>query len=294
MDEFDVRLTPFSVDFSFKEKESFRRFIKTSNFEDGQYKDTIGLSYVRLGVPITSQINNPHIQIHEQQHKKFGYIRKISFPEGFNDRNAFYASLADEILAQFSENGQSRFIFNDLQSYKFWDIFDIDKDEHDRILQMAIDVIIGLQGFELQTEEIIGLLSTVNIKEWRKVYSRVRKSFYWNEIFKVRKKTRNKEYIVNHKNKVRAENEKLLGQINALKDKTILFKRRINEKGQLYEGVNSRHIIEFFRRNGIKIKSRNILLPDIIKVEGKHEIIITAGDQLVKFTLKILKQETNF
>ncbi len=188
--EYDVKVTPYAVHFNFDRIEDFRLFISGNEGEvKEEFKDTYGLSFSNKGFPITASGYKPDSKAtfnHEIQHKKFLAINmdKILTKEKaeWDTRN--------EILARFSERGESTDIFYIVLSYGFAEKYNVDKTLYKQTLRNAVDSIQKLQLLKFTKDEIIGLISKEKLTTWPKIVERIRNSKTGMDIFQQRRRRR--------------------------------------------------------------------------------------------------------
>ncbi|MFA6050844.1 MAG: hypothetical protein WC761_06680 [Candidatus Paceibacterota bacterium] len=187
---YHAKVTPFSVEFSFENVEDFRHFVSRSGGEAKEkFGTTYGLSYYENGTHITAAgykywLKETHD--HERQHKKFN----ISSIDTFSVENQGEWDTRNELLASFTEKGDTRSLYDHVLSYRFDEKYGINEAKYQKVLRGAVDTIRLLQGLLLSKEEIISTLSRETLTDWPKVYSRLIEANVGKELYLGRKKKR--------------------------------------------------------------------------------------------------------
>ena len=89
---------------------------------------------------------------------------------------------------------------------------------------------------------------------------------------------------INENNKL--EQAKLT--IENIKKLNIEFSKEADEKGQLYGAISKKEILNFLKKNEVKIHSDDIIVSDQIRSIGEHQIIVnpyTDIEETIKITV---------
>ncbi len=180
-------VTNLSVDFLFDRHEDFLTFVREPGDEAGAFRSAIGLKFTRRGVPLTAQLAHSKETLeHERQHHRLGAVTIDRILED----NGCERSTRDELLAFFSQSGETYFLPSYLMGYNFWEKHGVDKAAYETEVRLAVGVLAELKKMKLTTREIIALLTREPIGRWPKVFARLRGTPKMDEIYQSRKKKR--------------------------------------------------------------------------------------------------------
>jgi len=77
-----------------------------------------------------------------------------------------------------------------------------------------------------------------------------------------------------------------------IEDIKLEIKVKSSEKGKLFGSITSKHIIQIFEKNGVKLEKSEIIIQDVINKLGNHDININLKNNIkIKKDLLVIKEE---
>lgn len=168
--DFEIDFSPYSVRIILEDENSFKSFCE--KFLEGEdYGETFGVSSNINDTPVIISYKHDQLEdtiTHEEQHKKFTLI---NFGSESIESNVDRV-IVDEIFARLSED--EIFNINDIyykillnESYKLWE--EKDDEYYKNKIKSGLNIIDTLlEEYKLTNKEVINLLSTEPIKNWKR------------------------------------------------------------------------------------------------------------------------------
>jgi len=304
---FEVRRTPFSLNFLFSDKGDFDSFISSMPGDFKKYTNTSGLSYFRHGIPITATAYfSESTYKHEIQHKEFDLVNTDSVLID----SKLEGQTRNEILSFYVGN-ETAHIYNPLVSidsilinnYKFHNEYGVGEAEYRKMIHDAVTAIGILEEIFSEQQEIVNILRREPLYLWKKVAKRVRQSEKAKliienpdiaSIAKLRRdvaEKEEKERKIFQKELRETRRAGFLERIKMSLSEPIILKRNVNEKGNFYAKVDTNTIVGFLKKrmgyyDSFRIYRKNIILESKIETFGEHTFIFSYdGEKLPGFVL---------
>ncbi len=92
--------------------------------------------------------------------------------------------------------------------------------------------------------------------------------------------------------RVKQHEDGLRTNLKKVEGQSVSYEAKVNEKGHLFKGIHKDEIVALLKEKaGVDLNPDYITLEKPIKEIGSHEIPLTIGDSMVKFSLDVTAQK---
>jgi hypothetical protein len=292
--KYEVKITPFSVHFSFDDKYDFLLFTSETEGEarTAEKEGKIGFSYFVDRYPITASgrkySSNSTFQ-HETQHKKFSGINIDTIRDLDSDEKKAEEATRDELLARFAalEYISPSSLYDEVLYYGFAKKYGMKEVKYNKMLRDAVQVLVRLHASYFDKEEILGLLSKEQLTTWPKIVIRLDRTNTGADFFAHGRKERHLKGLEQYKRRIVKLTEELEQKIGPILENGLSIKRRTNRKGVFLKEATKGIVVEELNKHLIFIKEKDLVIPEI-NTAGVYEAQIKLYDgRIIPFLIKV-------